>query len=63
MNFQNVKYVTNDAGENCIVEATFLDGNNQVLRTSHIPMDVNNADYQAILEWEAIPGNDILDAD
>ena len=29
--------------------------------TSHVPLDEANTDYQAIQEWSAIDGNNIID--
>ena len=31
--------------------------------TSHVPLDTNNTDYQAVQEWAAVDGNTIEDAD
>jgi hypothetical protein len=31
--------------------------------TSNVPIATDNTDYQAILEWEAIDGNTIAEAD
>ena len=30
-------------------------------KTSHVPLDEANTDYQAIQEWSAIDGNNIID--
>ena len=30
---------------------------------SHVPIQPDNTDYQAVLEWEAIDGNTIAEAD
>ena len=50
-------------------QADFLDSsvNDSIIATidgvvMSVPLDPTNRHYKAILEWEAIPGNDILDA-
>ena len=50
MKFKDAKYLTNDDGDNCIVEITFLDDNDKVITTSHVPMDEENTDYIEILK-------------
>ena len=37
---------------------TYTDG-----KTSFVPLDTNNSDYAALLEWAAVDGNNIADAD
>lgn len=57
MNITNAQYSTDNDGNNICVIAT-IDGVKMA-----VPLDPSNRHYKAILEWEAIPGNDILDAD
>ena len=54
----NAKYFVDPiTGENtCIV--CQIDG-----RHTSVPLDSNNTDYQAILEWASQDGNTIADAD
>ena len=58
MNVTNVKYnkdiITN---KNCSISYV-LNG-----QPSSIPLDPDNTDYQAILEWAKIDGNTIEEAD
>lgn len=42
-NFTNAKYIANDAGENTTIEVT-INGE----KTSHVPVCVGNAHYDAI---------------
>ena len=58
MNVTNVKYNKNIiTDENCSISCV-LNG-----QPSSIPLDPNNTDYQAILEWAKIDGNTIAEAD
>lgn len=50
MKFKDAKYIKNDAEDNCAVEITFLDDNDKVITTSHVPMDESNSDYAEILK-------------
>ena len=50
------------------VEKTYIDGNFENYRVtfqngkiSNVPLDPENTDYQAIQEWAAIEGNNIID--
>ena len=63
MKFKDAKYLTNDAGDNCIVEITFLDDNDKVITTSHVPMDENNSHYIEILKQVKEGTLTIKDAD
>lgn len=60
MNITSVQYCADtmqNSGENVSLIAV-IDGESVA-----VPINPNNRHYKAILEWEAIPGNDILDAD
>jgi len=48
------------ASDNTIttIMVTYTDG-----KTSFVPLDTNNSDYAALLEWAAVDGNNIADAD
>ena len=50
MKFKNAKYIKNDVGNNCAVEITFLDDDDKVITTSHVPMSEENTDYIEILK-------------
>ena len=50
MKFKDAKYIKNDAGDNCAVEITFLDDDDKVITTSHVPMDESNLHYAEILK-------------
>tara|TARA_B100000085_G_C18256023_1_gene396076 strand:- start:200 stop:391 length:192 start_codon:yes stop_codon:yes gene_type:complete len=63
MKFKDAKYLTNDAGDNCIVEITFLDDNDKVITTSHVPMDEENTHYIEILKQVKDGDLTIADAD
>jgi len=63
MKFKDAKYITNDAGDNCIVEITFLDDNDKVITTSHVPMNEENTDYIEILKQVKEKTLTIADAD
>lgn len=58
MSITSAKYVANELNpsENKGVQATIND------QSWYIPLDPNNSDYQAILEWVA-EGNTIQEAD
>ena len=50
------------------VEKIYVDGNFEIYRVtfengkiSNVPLDEANTDYQAIQEWAAIEGNNIID--
>ena len=50
------------------VEKIYVDGNFETYRVtfengkiSNVPLDETNTDYQAIQEWAAIEGNNIID--
>jgi hypothetical protein len=55
--FTNAKYIANEAGENTVIEVT-IDGK----QTSHVPVNPDNAHFQAIQEWVA-EGNTIQPAE
>ena len=63
MKFKDAKYLKNDAGDNCIVEITFLDDNDKVITTSHVPMDEENTHYIEILKQVKDGDLTIADAD
>ena len=63
MKFKDAKYIKNDAGDNCAVEITFLDNNDKVITTSHVPIDENNIDYAEILKQVEDKTLTIADAD
>ena len=48
MKFKDAKYIKNDNGDNCVVEITFLDDDNKVIKTSHVPINEENTDYAEI---------------
>ena len=60
--FENckLKYVKEMDGSNCAVQVNYQDGSGKFMS---IPMDTDNTDYQNILEWAAIDGNNIEEAD
>ena len=47
----------NENNEFCSYKVTYTDSN----IISSVPLDTANADYQAIQEWAAIEGNNIID--
>jgi len=55
MNITNATYLKNQEGENSEIKAT-IDG-----KEMYIPLDTDNRHYQAIQEWAAIDGNNIID--
>jgi hypothetical protein len=55
MNITNATYLKNQEGENSEIKAT-IDG-----KEMYIPLDTDNRHYQAIQEWVAIEGNEIID--
>ena len=59
--FENckLKYVKEMDGSNCAVQVTYQDGSGRFMS---IPMDTDNTDYKAVLEWVA-DGNTIEEAD
>ena len=63
MKIKNAKYIKNDVGNNCAVEVTFLDNNDKVITTSHVPIDENNMDYAEILKQVEDKTLTIADAD
>jgi hypothetical protein len=58
MNITNAQYYKDLSGNNVVGIKVTLDGN-----LSWIPLDENNADYIAILEWAEEDGNTIQEAD
>jgi len=46
--------------KNVCVKIIYTDGSHREL---HIPMNNENTDYQKVLEWAAIDGNNIEEAD
>ena len=60
--FENckLKYVKEVDGSNCAVQVNHQDGSGKFMS---IPMDTDNTDYQKVLEWAAIDGNTIEEAD
>ncbi len=63
MKFKDAKYIKNDSGNNCIVEISFLDSNDIVIKTSHVPIDENNTDYAEIKKQVSAGTLTIKDAD
>ena len=59
MNIKTAKYKVGPSGVPTI-EVSLKDKDNFILS---IPLDTDNTDYQAILEWAKIDGNTIEDAD
>ena len=57
MNFISAKYLYDMEG----VNKTHIQLNLGDNRFKHIPIDEANTDYQAILEWQKIDGNEIID--
>ena len=58
MSITNAQYHTDIiSGDNISIKATI---NSSVV---YVPLDPDNMDYQAILEWAKIDGNSIADAD
>jgi hypothetical protein len=55
MNITNATYLKNQEGENSEIKAT-IDG-----KEMYVPLDTDNRHYQAIQEWVAIEGNEIID--
>jgi hypothetical protein len=55
MNITNATYLKNQEGENSEIKAT-IDG-----KEMYVPLDTDNRHYQAIQEWAAIDGNNIID--
>ncbi len=58
MNISNAQYYKDMADENVVGIKVTLDGN-----LSWVPLDTNNANYIAILEWAKEDGNTIAEAD
>ena len=58
MNISNAKYYKDMAGNNVVGIKATLNGN-----LSWIPLDPDNVDYAAILEWAKEDGNTIQEAD
>ena len=58
MNISNAKYYKDMAGNNVVGIKATLNGN-----LSWIPLDPDNVDYAAILEWAEEDGNTIQEAD
>ena len=57
-NIQAVKKHVMLSGQQANLEVTLTDG-----AKLYVPHATDNTDYQAILEWAAIDGNNIEDAD
>jgi len=55
MNITNATYLKNQEEENSEIKAT-IDG-----KEMYVPLDTDNRHYQAIQEWVAIEGNEIID--
>jgi len=51
---KNYNSMTN---EFCSYQVTYVNSN----RVKSVPLDPDNTDYQAIQEWAAIDGNNIID--
>ena len=47
MKITNAKYIANQLGDDCVVEAT-IDG-----KTMHVPIAAGNRHYDAIVAWVA----------
>jgi len=58
MNITEAKYVVDHLSNTNQSITTIIDG-----KTWSVPISEGNRHYQAILEWEAIDGNTIEDAD
>lgn len=58
MNITNAKYYKDMSGNNVVGIKVTLNDN-----LSWVPLDENNADYIAILEWAKEDGNTIQEAD
>ena len=58
MNISNAQYYKDMADKNVVGIKATIDGN-----LSWVPLDENNADYIAILEWAKDDGNEIAEAD
>ena len=58
MNISNAQYYKDMADENVVGIKVTLDGN-----LSWVPLDTNNANYIAILEWAEEDSNEIAAAD
>ena len=57
MNIESVKYILDDDGKNCQVNAT-IDG-----KEMFVQMSEDNRHYQAIIEWAKEDSNEIAAAD
>jgi hypothetical protein len=57
-----IKYNKQD-GVNVSIQVIYPDNSNGSHREMSVPINNNNTDYQAILEWEKIDGNTIEEAD
>lgn len=67
MEITSAKYIQDEGGSNAFIKVTNSqtvepDGNGSAQYSICVPMDMANADYQAILEW-VDDGNTIADAD
>ena len=58
MNITSAKYYTHPSAEGNQGIEIVSDG-----ITMHVPIDTDNTDYQAILEWAKEDGNEIAEAD
>ena len=67
MEITSAKYIQDEGGNNAFIKVTNSqtvepDGNGSAQYTICVPVDTENKDYQAILEWVA-EGNTIQEAD
>lgn len=57
MNITSAQYKTDFDGNNSAIKATI--GGKELI----VPLDPNNSDYAAVIEWEKEDGNEIQAAD
>ena len=58
-NIKSAKYIKDITGDNNSTVKVILQDDT----INWVPMNNDNSDYQAVLEWEAVDGNTIADAD